>query len=460
MSKSNVSDIDYSVFNTTSVEEKPSEVAKPKSVGISQRSLSKAKQEEKPRDLVGASNPVQIAERVTETSNALPNPEVPDAMANYALPALGALGAGLAAYGLWKNKDNLPLGQTIAGAPAEGMTQKTDLRNVAPTPEVAPAPVAQELPKPQFPQGNVQQPAVSGYGQQTINAPTGAPNVAASAAVAPPAKVAPQPVDPIQAAKIREAEAKAAIAEHKLQQLQAGPKTSPAAKVGKPPVSEADMQMIQKSGAASASKQLQAMDAASKIAPTPDPIQMTATPVEKQAAVAVVEKTKPEPVVKKAKAAVPPGMTKEEAGMMNHLLGMYGGKDDPFSMKAYEQVKEILGYTPAYQTGKGGSLSAEETGKVLGWRKENVPGPKVNLTHDMKKVLKAGGPAAIAAMVLTPEFAKASTSEKAQIIGESFLPIGITPTELAPGTLTEKQFKAYENSQKLGSPYRSVPPPR
>jgi hypothetical protein len=155
-----------------------------------------------------------------------------------------------------------------------------------------------------------------------------------------------------------------------------------------------------------------------------------------------------------------PGMTKQEAGMRGHLLGMYGGKENPHAQQAYEQVKEILGYTPAYEPGKGGSLKPEETGKIKSWQKENMPGPKITLTHEMKKVLKAGGPAAVAAMVLTPEFANASSAEKRQILGESLLPLGISPSELQSGTLDEKRLRAYQEAQKLGSPYRSVPPPR
>lgn len=367
-----------------------------------------------------------------------------------------------------------PLGTAAAGAAGIGASEFVR-RRMKSTPDIQEAPrveptlvipetqpvAPQELPKPTFPQSQVQQPAVSGYGQQTLNAPTGVPNVAApNAPVAPPAGATPQPVDPLQAARIRKAEADAAIAEHKLQQLQNPVKTAPAAKKGT--VSESDLGMVQSSGAAATQKK-QATEMAkfeTELAAIPDPIQATSTPAEKQAAVATVEKSKPESVVKKPKAAIPPGMTKEEFGMMNHLLGTYGGKEEPMAMKAYEQVKDILGYTPAYPKGQGGSLTADETGKILGWRKESIPGPKVNLTHEMKGVLKKGGPAAIAAMILTPEFAKASTAEKRQIIGESLLPIGLTPGELAPGTLTEKQLKAYENSQKLGSPYRSVPPPR
>jgi hypothetical protein len=333
-----------------------------------------------------------------------------------------------------------------------GAAQPTASSAVAtemPTPE---APVQQELPKPTFPQGQVQQPAVSGYGQQTLNAPTGVPNVAAPAApVAPPAEVAPAPVDPIQAARIRKAEAEAAMAEHKLQQLQAGATQKSSGKAPPAAASESEMQMIQKGGAASVSQrqaaELKALDA--NLPKSPEPIQASATPVEKQAAVAAVE-SKPAPAPKKIKAAIPSGMTKEEFGMMNHLLGTYGGKEEPLAQKAYEQVKDILGYTPAYPPGQGGSLTSEETGKVLGWRKENIPGPKVNLSHEMKGVLKKGGPAAIAAIVLTPEFAKASTAEKRQIIGESLLPVGMTAGEAnAPGV--EMTPDVY----KLGSPYYS-----
>lgn len=54
----------------------------------------------------------------------------------------------------------------------------------------------------------------------------------------------------------------------------------------------------------------------------------------------------------------------------------------------------------------------------------------------------------------------ANAQEMARNIGEMFLPIGATPSEVQPGTLTEKQLRAYAEAQKLGSPYRSVPPPR
>ena len=314
MSKSNVSDIDYSAFNEIqpAATAEASAVAKPKSSKIAERSIAKPKSEPKPIVGTDVSNPTAVAERATETSNAFPGLEIPDSLVNYALPALGVLGAGLAGYGLYKSKGNPDWGKSVAGAPPEGMGPKPDLRNIGATPEVAPsaasAPAAQNLPKPTFPQGAIQQPVISGYGQQTMNAPTGVPNVAAPAApVAPPADVAPQPVDPRQAALIRKAEAEAGIAEHKLQQLQLNAKVTPA---GKPAgsVSETDLQMVQKSGEASTDKMLRSQAAATtavdKIAPAADPIQTTATPAEKQAAVDVVAEENKKAEAKKQAPAI------------------------------------------------------------------------------------------------------------------------------------------------------------
>ena len=159
-------------------------------------------------------------------------------------------------------------------------------------------------------------------------------------------------------------------------------------------------------------------------------------------------------------AAIPPsevGLTKQQIGLKRHLESFYGGGD--IGSQAYQQVKDILGYTPEYPPGKGGGLQPEETSKILQYRKENIPGPKVNLTHDMKKALKAGGGAAILAAI--PGFAEAKNlQEFGRNVGEALLPIGMTPSELASGTLTEKQLRAFQEAQKLGSPYRSVPPPR
>jgi hypothetical protein len=68
---------------------------------------------------------------------------------------------------------------------------------------------------------------------------------------------------------------------------------------------------------------------------------------------------------------------------------MYGGGEE--GQKAAAKVAEILGYQPAYPKGQGGSLSSEETAKVKAWREQNMQGPKINLTHEEKQTMKAGG---------------------------------------------------------------------
>jgi hypothetical protein len=84
---------------------------------------------------------------------------------------------------------------------------------------------------------------------------------------------------------------------------------------------------------------------------------------------------------------------------------------------------------------------------------ERVGGPKGS------KVIKVGGVAG--ALISLADLAKAENLRQGVgNVAEGLLPIGITPSELAPGTLTGKQLKAFQEAQKLGSPYRSVPPPR
>ena len=147
-------------------------------------------------------------------------------------------------------------------------------------------------------------------------------------------------------------------------------------------------------------------------------------------------------------------LTKKEQGMKNWLLNQYGGKNEPMAHEAYNQVKNILGYTPAYPEGsKGGSLAPEEKGKILQYRKQELPGPKVNLTHDMKKALKAGGPIA-AALIATTEFANAKTPEEkanagANMLG-AILPLGADIRDVGAPTLPSQQIP---NAALLGSPY-------
>lgn len=191
---------------------------------------------------------------------------------------------------------------------------------------------------------------------------------------------------------------------------------------------------------------------AAPVAPTPEPV---ATAVA-TAPVATTEKP-----VSKAKKPVDPseaGLTKQEIGMKRYLESFYGGGE--VGAKTYGQVGEILGYRPAFDPGKGGGLKPEENLKIKGYRKENIEGPKVNLDKDMKRALKGG--AGAAALMAIPGFADAAQRKDygrmAELASDFVVPPFAGSTELGVSTLGEKQLKAFENAQKLGSPYRSVPP--
>ena len=181
-----------------------------------------------------------------------------------------------------------------------------------------------------------------------------------------------------------------------------------------------------------------------------------AIPVETNAPIAPTEKP-----VSKAKKPIDPseaGLTKQEIGMKRYLESFYGGGE--VGAKTYGQVGEILGYRPAFEPGKGGGLKAEENALIKGYRKENIEGPKVNLDKDMKRALKGG--AASAALMAIPGFADAAQKKDygrmVDLASDFVVPPFAGSTELGVSTLGEKQLKAFENAQKLGSPYRSVPP--
>ena len=165
--------------------------------------------------------------------------------------------------------------------------------------------------------------------------------------------------------------------------------------------------------------------------------------------------------VSKAKKPVDPseaGLTKEQIGMKRYLESNYGGGE--VGSKTYAKVGEILGYTPAYEPGKGGGLNPEENNIIKGYRKENIAGPKVNLDKEMKRALKGG--AAVSALMAIPGFADAAQKKDygrmADLASDFVVPPFAGSTELGVSTLGEKQLKAYENAQKLGSPYRAIPP--
>ena len=196
---------------------------------------------------------------------------------------------------------------------------------------------------------------------------------------------------------------------------------------------------------------------------TTQPATMTAVvPTEAPAPAAttapVAPTEKPAPKAKKPIDPSEAGLTKEQIGMKRYLESFYGGGE--VGAKTYGQVGEILGYRPAFEPGKGGGLKPEENAIIKGYRKENIEGPKVNLDKDMKRALKTG--AGLTALMAIPGFADAAQRKDygrmADLASDFIVPPFAGSTELGVSTLGEKQLKAFENAQKLGSPYRSVPP--
>ena len=195
---------------------------------------------------------------------------------------------------------------------------------------------------------------------------------------------------------------------------------------------------------------------------TTQPATMTAVvPTEAPAttsAAPVAPTEKPAPKAKKPIDPSEAGLTKEQIGMKRYLESFYGGGE--VGAKTYGQVGEILGYRPAFEPGKGGGLKPEENQIIKGYRKENIEGPKVNLDKDMKRALKSG--AGLTALMAIPGFADAAQRKDygrmADLASDFVVPPFAGSTELGVSTLGEKQLKDFENAQKLGSPYRSVPP--
>jgi hypothetical protein len=183
---------------------------------------------------------------------------------------------------------------------------------------------------------------------------------------------------------------------------------------------------------------------------TPPPAETT-TPVEKT----------PKAVTPKAVIDTS-GLTKEEAGMKKYLVSQYGG--GIHGEQAYEKSIEILGQRPAFAPGEGGGLSPKENETIKAWRKENIEGPKVNLTNDMKKVMKGAGGIAILAAI--PGFAEAAQNKdfgKMSDLASDFFVLPFAQSREAGMPKAQEESiigQKFKEAQKLGSPYRSVPPPR
>jgi hypothetical protein len=225
--------------------------------------------------------------------------------------------------------------------------------------------------------------------------------------------------------------------------------------VGEPPVPKAVGIPLGETGVGAAALLPPETPPVPDAAPAP---KTTAAPVApspaKVAAAAAAAKTKTAPTEEK--------LTKEQKGMKNYLVSQYGG--GPEGEGAYKKVIDILGEVPAFEKGQGGGLSPEANNTIKEWRKSNIEGPKVNLTHDMKKVMKGAGGAAI--LMALPGFAEAAQRKDVGKMSDIFTDFFVLPfaqsREAGMPKAQEEDIIAakFKEASKLGSPYRSVPPPR
>lgn len=152
----------------------------------------------------------------------------------------------------------------------------------------------------------------------------------------------------------------------------------------------------------------------------------------------------------------------------------FGGADNWMQSQVGHDIRRFI--RDEFNAGKpygGGQAAMEKAyadiGRYEQWLKENIPVQTLNRAErkalgvpspepygPLGKAMKVGG---VAGLLMTAAQA-ANAKQAVQNVGEALLPIGMTPSELATGTLTEKQLRAFQEAQKLGSPYRSVPPPR
>ena len=144
----------------------------------------------------------------------------------------------------------------------------------------------------------------------------------------------------------------------------------------------------------------------------------------------------------------------------NWLFNSFGAEGRKAILAQYNQGNPAGSYENAQQIFKRMQQERMTPGRAELPRdiakERGVPPPETNYGKLGKTAKMAG----VAGLALTAsQLAQAKNrNELLQTLGEAFLPLGVTPSTLEPGTLGEAQLRAYQEAQKLGSPYRSVPP--
>jgi len=153
----------------------------------------------------------------------------------------------------------------------------------------------------------------------------------------------------------------------------------------------------------------------------------------------------------------------------NNLFNTYGAEGRKAVLERFNNGKPIGSYDNYLALNeklKKGVPSSEVPGLMSRLPSEAEAGTYGPLGK--KAIIKGAGIGGL--LLAAHELANAKTPTEAALravdIGTDYVPIlgqikqGLAPSELQSGKLTAKQLKAFEEAQKLGSPYRSVPPPR
>lgn len=404
-----------------------------------------------------------------------------------------------------------------------GLPQPSTPAPQAATPApIAPAPAPTGIPQPTPPVAmpGAQQPQMQ-YGETKINAPTGVPNPVAPPAEVAPAPVAPKPVSELEQLRIEKARfdleaakaKEARAAEAHANRLAADAKRAEAkaqTKTASGSISPEEQKMLQNSEKAKFDKAIAADQKAAAIAKAP-----AASVVPPVAPVTPAAPASPAPAATVTEgAAVAPKGPKWPGGAEGSAVQLFGGTKKNFtpeSQAAVEMFKDFVG-GPLTMPPTGGSINQipeaskfyeKHTGQPLPRNAEGkltrIPEEQMQKLHtgirteleDAVKGNKLGtlGKGAMAAAALLGLTGAVQAAQKGDfgplrqagfdIGGPVALgKLGIAALSRAAGTgfsaatyagnlnegeereLARRRHEFEKESQKLGSPLRSVPPPR
>jgi hypothetical protein len=277
-------------------------------------------------------------------------------------------------------------------------------------------------------------------------------------AMQPQANPTPPPPTPAQQAieQVTETAPKPAV-----------PPTMPMGEIAQNPVQSGEgTSPLHEPGQASGATQLEATQASTGVA---QPKANTAIPTESSATETNAPKESVAPIQKEVKTrrprnTIPEGQVFKEG---------FGGADNWLQNAVGHDIRRFIRDTfnegKPYGSGEEAVRKAyEDVNKYEKWLKENIPEQTYNRAErkhvglpppenygKLGKIAKIGG---VMGLLMTAEqAAQAKNLREAQRnVGESLLPLSVTPIEVQKGTLPPEILQQYSEYGKLGSPYREA----